>query len=114
MRTCVLAGKTKETAGSGEQMHASKITRLVSVEYQGYTDATIVDKQGRLLKAEAEQETRYDEHFNEFLNKKAPTAELYMHEADVDICDDITSPVMEEIMEDIRFNLDDYALAKIS
>ena len=48
-----------------------KITKLIrGSEHLGATDMPIVDKQGRLLTMEAEQEERWAEYFSEVLKQK--------------------------------------------
>ena len=48
-------------------------SKLVSGNYQGTTDSLIMDRQGRILTTEAEQEARLMEHFSEVLNRPPPT-----------------------------------------
>ena len=55
-----LASQVEEAANRGEQRQVYKITKLVSGYYHGTTNTPIVDKQGRLLTTEAEQEARCD------------------------------------------------------
>ena len=64
-----LTNQAEEAASKGEQGQVYRITKLVSGKYRGATDAPIVDKQGRLLTTEAEQEARWVEHFSEVLNR---------------------------------------------
>ena len=46
-----------------------------------------MDKQGRILTTEAEQEARWEEHLSEVLNKPTPTtkADVQDPEADLDL-----------------------------
>ena len=53
--------------------------------YRGSTDSLIADKHGRLLTAEAEQETCWTEHFNEVLSTPPPITEADIQDPDVDI-----------------------------
>ena len=55
-----LASQAEEAANRGEQGQVYKITKLVSGYYHGATNTPIVDKPGRLLATEAEQEARCD------------------------------------------------------
>lgn len=70
-----LASQTEEVVNRGEQGQVYKITKLVHGKYRGATDTPIVNKQGRLLTTEAEQEARWEEHFSEALNRSSPTIE---------------------------------------
>ena len=53
-----LASQAEEAANRGEQGQVYKITKLVSGKYRGATDTPIMDKQGRLLTMQAEQDAR--------------------------------------------------------
>ena len=55
-----LASQAEDAASRGEQGRVCKITKLVCGRYRGGTDAPIMDKQGRLLTTEAEQDARWD------------------------------------------------------
>ena len=55
-----LASQAEDAASRGEQDRVYKITKLVCGRYRGGTDAPIMDKQGRLLTTEAEQDARWD------------------------------------------------------
>ena len=62
----------------------------------------IVDKQGRLLTTEAEQEARWAEHFSEGLNRPPPTIEAEVQDPDTDLDVSTAPPEEEEIMAGIR------------
>ena len=70
-----LASQAEEATNREEQGQVYKITNLVSSKYHGATDVPIMDKQGRLLTMEAEQEVRWAEHFSKVLNRPPPTIE---------------------------------------
>ena len=97
-----LASQAEEAASRGQQGKVYKITKLFSGNYRGTTDSPIVDKQGRLLTTEAEQEARWAEHFSEVLNRPpAPTeADVQDPEADLDL--NTAPPEKEEIMAAVR------------
>ena len=66
-----LTSQMEEAANREEQGQVYKITKLSrGSEYLGATDTPIVDKQGRLLTMEAEQEERWAEYFSEVLKQK--------------------------------------------
>ena len=66
-----LASQMEEAANREEQGQVYKITKLIrGSEHLGATDMPIVDKQGRLLTMEAEQEERWAEYFSEVLKQK--------------------------------------------
>ena len=62
-------------------------SKLVSGKYRGTIESPIMDKQGRILTTEAEQEARLAEHFSEVLNGPPPTtkADVQDPEADLDL-----------------------------
>lgn len=66
------------------------------------TETPIVDKQGRLLTTEAEQDARWAEHFNEVLNRPPPTEEADVQEPVADLDVNTTPPEKEEIIATIR------------
>ena len=79
-----------------------KITKLVSGKYCGARDTPLVDKQGRLLTTEAEQEARWAGHFSEVLNRPPPIIEEEEQDPDTDLDVSDTPPEKEEIMAAIR------------
>ena len=68
-----------------EQGQVYKVTKLVSGKYSLATDKPIVDKQGRLLTMETEQQTRWAEHFNKVLNRPPSTIEPEVQDPDTDL-----------------------------
>ena len=60
-----LASPAKEAARRGEQGQVYKITKFISGKYRGATEMPIMDKQGRLLTMEAEQQARWAEHIQQ-------------------------------------------------
>ena len=103
-RACMedLANQAEEAANRGEQGQVYKITKLVSGKYRGATDTPIVDKHGRLLTTEAEQEAKCVEHFSEVLNRAPPTIEAVVQDPDTDLDVSTAPPEKEEIMAAIR------------
>ena len=97
-----LASQAEEAANRGEQGQVYKITKLVSGKYRGATDTPVMDKQGRLLTSEAEQEARWTEHFNEVLNRPPPTTEAVPQNLDTDLDVSIAPPEKEEIVAAIK------------
>ena len=92
-----LAGlQAEEAATRGEPGQVYKITKLVSGTYHEATDTTIVDKQGRLLTTEAEQEAKWAEHFSEVLNRTPSTIEVEVQDPDTDL-DDSTAPPKKKL-----------------
>jgi len=90
-----LANQGEEAASRGEQGQVYKVTKLVNGKYRGATDAPIVNKQGRLLTTEAEQEERWVEHFSKVLNRPPPTIEAEVQEPNTDL-DISTAPPEKE------------------
>ena len=93
-----LASQAEEAASRGDQGQVYKITKLVSGKYPGATDTPILDKQGRLLTTEAEQEARWAEHFSEILNRPPPTIDAEIQDPDIDLDVNTASPEKEEIV----------------
>ena len=93
-----VASQAEEAVNRGGQGQVYKIT---SGKYRGVTDTPIVNKQGRLLSTEAEQEARWAEHFSEVLNRPPPTVEEEQN-PDTDLDVSTTPPEKEEIMAAIR------------
>ena len=60
----------------------------------GATDKLIVDKQGRLLATEAEQEARRAEYFSEVLNRPPSTIEAEVQDPDTDL--DVSTALPEK------------------
>ena len=94
--------RAEDVANRGEQGQVYKITKLISGKYRGATDTLMVDKQGRLLATEAEQEARLAEHFSEVLNRPSPTIEAEVQDPDTDLDVSTALPEKEEIMTAIR------------
>ena len=90
-----LANQVEEAASRGEQGQVCKVTKLVNGKYRGATDAPIVNKQGRLLTTEAEQEARWVEHFSKVLNRPPPPIEAEVQEPNTDL-DISTAPPEKE------------------
>ena len=71
------AGLHERPGNSSRRGHQQGRTRT-GVQYHqdreqsGDTDTPIVDKQGKLLTKEAEQEARWAQYFSEFLNRPQP------------------------------------------
>ena len=97
-----IASQAEEAAAKGEQGQVYKITKIVSGKYRGNTETPIVDKQGRLLTTEAEQDARWAEHFNEVLNRPPPTEEADVQDPNADLSVNTTPPEKEEITAAIR------------
>ena len=97
-----LANQAEEAANKGELGQVYKITKLVSAKYRRTTNTPIVDKQGRLLTTEAENEARWAEHFSEVLNRPPPTTEAEVERPDNDQDVSAAPPEKEEIMAAIR------------
>ena len=97
-----LASQAEEAANRGEQGQVYKITRILSGKYRGATDTPILDKQGKLLTTEAEQEARWAEHFSEILNRPPPPTEAEIQEPDADLDVNTAPPEKEEIMAAIK------------
>ena len=68
-----------------EKGRVYKIAKLMCGSYSEGTDAPIMDKQGRLLMTEAEQDVQWTEHFNKVLNRTPPPTEADIHEAETDL-----------------------------
>ena len=68
-----------------EKGRVYKIAKLVCGSYSEGTDAPIMDKQGRLLTTEAEQDAQWTEHFNKVLNRTPPPTEADIQEAETDL-----------------------------
>ena len=67
------------------------------------TDALIMDKQGRLITTEAEQDARGTEHFSEVLNRPPPPpTEADIQEAETDLDVNTDPPGKEEIIAPIK------------
>ena len=67
------------------------------------TDALIMDKQGRLITTEAEQDARGTEHFSEVLNRPPPPpTEADIQEAETDLDVNTDPPGKEEIIAAIK------------
>ena len=64
-----------------------KITKHICGNTKYKVNPPIVDKDGRLLTNEEEQERRWTEHFNEVLNRPDPQnpADIQLAERDLDI-----------------------------
>ena len=92
----------EEAASRGEQAQVYKVTKLDSGKYRGANDIPIVDKQGRLLTTEAEQETRWAEHFSDVLNRPPPTVDAELQDPDTDLDVNTASPEKEEINTAIK------------
>ena len=77
----------------------------------GATDKLIVDKQGRLLATEAEQEARRAEYFSEVLNRPPPTIEAEVQDPDTDLDVSNATPAIRSLKkqkapEQDSFNVD--------
>ena len=70
--------------------------------YRRGTDALIMDKQGRLITTEAEQDARGTEHFSEVLNRPPPPTEADIQEAETDLDVNTDPPGKEEIIAAIK------------
>ena len=71
------AGLHESPGNSSRRGHQQGRTRTGVQDHQarqqsGDTDTPIVDKQGKLLSKEAEQEARWAQYFSEFLNRPQP------------------------------------------
>ena len=97
-----LARQAEDAANRGEQGLVYKITKLISGKYRGATDTPIVDKQGKLLTTEAEQEARWAENFSEVLNRPPPPVEAEVQEPDADLDVNTAPPEKEEIVAAIK------------
>ena len=67
-----IASQAEDAASRREQGRIYKITKLVYGRYRGGSDTPIMNKKGRLLMTEAEQDARWMEHFSEVLNRPPP------------------------------------------
>ena len=67
-----IASQAEDAASRREQGRIYKITKLVYGRYRGVSDTPIMNKKGRLLMTEAEQDARWMEHFSEVLNRPPP------------------------------------------
>ena len=97
-----LASWAKEEASRGKQGRVNKITKLVSGKYRGTTDSPTVEKQGRLLTTEAEQDARWSEHFSEVLNRPPPTTEADVQDPEADLDLNTAPPEKKEIMATMK------------
>ena len=70
--------------------------------FRVHTNTPIVDKQGRVLTTEAEQEARWAEHFSEVLSRPPPTIEAKVQDPDTDLDVSTAPPEKEETMPAIR------------
>ena len=62
---------------------------MISGKCRGTTDTPVMDKQGKLLTTEAEQDARWAEHFSEVLNRPPPPTAADVQEAETDL--DVTT-----------------------
>jgi hypothetical protein len=97
-----LASQAEDAAQRGEQGRVYKITKMVCGRYRGGTDTPIMDKQGRLLTTEAEQDARWTEHFSEVLNRPPPPTEADIQEVERDLDVNTDPPEKEEIIAAIK------------
>lgn len=97
-----LANQAEDTAKKGEQGKVYKITRIDYGKNRQTTETPIVDKKGRLLTAEAEQEARWVEHFNEVLNRAPPIIKANTQQAEDDLDISTEPPTKEEIVTAIK------------
>ena len=75
---------------------------MISGKCRGTTDTPVMDKQGKLLTTEAEQDARWAEHFSEVLNRPPPPTAADVQEAETDL-DVTTTPLdKEEIIAAIK------------
>ena len=97
-----LASQAEDAASRGKQGRVYKITKLVCGRYRGGTDAPIMDKQGRLLTTEAEQDAQWTEHVSEILNRPPPPTGADIQEAEIDLDVNTDPPGKEEIIAAIK------------
>ena len=87
-----LANQAEYAAKKGEQGKVYKITKIICGKHHRTTESPIVDKKGRLLTTEAEQESRWAEHFNEVLIRTPPIIEADTQQAEDDLDISIEPP----------------------
>ena len=94
-----LANQAEEAANQGEQAQVYKITKPVSGNYHRAINTWIVDKQGRLLTMEAEQEAKWADHFSEVLNRPPQTIEAEVQDRDTDLDVSNAPPAIRSLKE---------------
>ena len=92
-----LASKAETAASRQEMSVVYKITKQICGNNNYKGNSPVMDKNGRLLTNEQEQETRWTEHFNEVLNRPDPqrTADIQPAERDLEI--ETSPPTKAEI-----------------
>ena len=97
-----LAAEAEGAAARGEQGKVYSITRRICGKFKGNTCGPVKDKQGKLLTTEKEQEARWNEHFEEILNRPAPEGRAVIPEAVEDLDIDTAVPKKVEIVSAIK------------
>jgi hypothetical protein len=96
-----LAKEAEEAARRNEQSKVYQIIRTLSGR-KATTSVPIKDKSGKLLTTETEQEKRWQEHFEEVLNRPAPSIPADIPEAENDLPVNTEPPTITEIEKAIR------------
>lgn len=91
-----LAKEAEEAARRKEQGTVYKITRKLCGK-SGPMNLPVKDKNGTLITSEAEQEKRWNEHFEEVLNRPPPQAMAEIEEAETDLDVNTAPPTIDEI-----------------
>ena len=97
-----LATQAEEAAQRGEQGQVYRITKIICGKFKGNMDVPIKGKDGKLLTTETDQEKRWNEHFNEVLNRPPPETQAEITPAEEDLEIDIEPPRKEEIIKAIK------------
>ena len=93
-----LASEAEEAARRKEQSTVYKITRKLCGK-KGTGDLPVRDKSGTLITSDAEKDKRWTEHFEEVLNRSAPSVTAEIKEAETDLSVDTEPPTFDEIEE---------------
>uniref|UniRef100_A0A3P9MG11 Reverse transcriptase domain-containing protein n=1 Tax=Oryzias latipes TaxID=8090 RepID=A0A3P9MG11_ORYLA len=97
-----LAEEAERATTRGEQGQLYRISRQVCGKHHSTVSLPIKDKQGKLLTTEAEQDTRWAEHFQEVLNRDPPTEGADIPEGKTDLDINTDPPTKEEIVSVIK------------
>ena len=97
-----MATQAEEAAHKGDQATLYNITNQVCGQFRKNLDASIKDKDEKLLISEETQDTRWAEHFSEILNRPPPETEPDIPVAVEDLEIETSPPSKEEIINAIK------------
>ena len=96
-----LANKAEDAANQGDMASLYSISRMLTNRRMP-TSKPIRNKQGKILTSDSEQAKRWAEHFEEILNRPAPTEAIETREPEEELRVNCDKPSIEEIVGAIK------------